>query len=63
MKRFVADRFAADAKELSDISNNSGALVQCGTKKVAAYRDNDGKLHVSCGEKKIAVVTMCLFTK
>ncbi len=46
MKHLVADRFSkADLTDPETISVGEGALVQDGSKKVAVYRDDGGRLH------------------
>lgn len=46
MVHFVKDRVSkADAMDPSDLRNGEGALVQADGRKVAVYRDEDGKLH------------------
>jgi glycine/D-amino acid oxidase-like deaminating enzyme/nitrite reductase/ring-hydroxylating ferredoxin subunit len=44
-KHLVMDRFHTDAASLSEVPIGGGRLVQSGTHKVAAYRDQQGVLH------------------
>ncbi len=45
--RFVADRFNVDEIDtLKDLPNDTGKVVEVDGKKVAAYRDEQGKIHV-----------------
>ncbi|MEZ0310358.1 MAG: FAD-dependent oxidoreductase [Myxococcota bacterium] len=46
-KHFVGDRLSmAEQRDLEDVARGEGRLVQLGMRKVAAYRDGDGQLHV-----------------
>jgi Rieske Fe-S protein len=46
MKHFVGDRISkADTTDPEDVPVGEGALVQVGSRKVAVYRDEEGKLH------------------
>ena len=43
---FIKDRLArAEADSVRELERNSGMIVKSGGKKVAAYRDSDGKVH------------------
>ncbi len=45
--RYVGDRVSqAQKSDTHDLRENQGAIVRIGTKKVAAYRDPGGELHV-----------------
>jgi glycine/D-amino acid oxidase-like deaminating enzyme/nitrite reductase/ring-hydroxylating ferredoxin subunit len=44
--RFVRDRVAADFDSLEEVPPGQGGLVRDGVKQLAAYRDEDGTLHV-----------------
>jgi glycine/D-amino acid oxidase-like deaminating enzyme/nitrite reductase/ring-hydroxylating ferredoxin subunit len=44
--RFVRDKAAADFGSLDDIPPGQGGLVRDGIRQLAAYRDEDGTLHV-----------------
>ena len=46
-RHFVGDRLSlAEQRDLEDVARGEGRLVQLGMRKVAAYRDGDGQLHV-----------------
>jgi Rieske Fe-S protein len=46
MKHFVADRVSkADVSDPEAVRVGEGAVVQVGSRKVAVYRDEAGKLH------------------
>jgi Rieske Fe-S protein len=46
MVHFVADRISkADTLDTEGLASGEGALVQMDGKKLAVYRDEDGKLH------------------
>ena len=46
IKHFVLDRFSRSfALDPSEVKPGQGALVQAGSRKVAVYRDDEGKLH------------------
>lgn len=46
-KHFVKDHLTlAEERDLDDIRRGEGRLVQLGMKKIGAYRDHDGGLHV-----------------
>jgi glycine/D-amino acid oxidase-like deaminating enzyme/nitrite reductase/ring-hydroxylating ferredoxin subunit len=46
-RHFVGDRLSlAEQRDLEDLRRGEGRLVQLGMRKVAAYRDGDGQLHV-----------------
>lgn len=58
-KHFVADRLSsAEERDLDDVRRGEGRLVQLGMRKVAAYRDERGLLHVvkpTCTHMKCVV--------
>lgn len=46
MKHLVTDRLSkAEVTDPEEVQRGEGALVQVGSRKVAVYRDPDGKLH------------------
>jgi Rieske Fe-S protein len=46
-KRFFGDHLARpDVRSVDDLAPGEGGLVRDGTRKLAAYRDDDGGLHV-----------------
>ncbi len=46
-KRFVKDHLTlAEERDLDDVRRGEGRLIQLGLRKIGAYRDHDGGLHV-----------------
>jgi Rieske Fe-S protein len=44
-KEFFADRLKKEEKSAEELAPGEGAVVQCGLRKIAAYRDESGTLH------------------
>ena len=44
--RLISDRLAPEENNLNLLHENEGALVRVGGKKVAAYRDTEGQMHL-----------------